>query len=264
MPHAKPVRAIDCHAHVFSAGAPAVAGARYRPGYAATLDGWRAEWQRVGVTHGVLVQPSFFGTDNREMLTALGQAPQRLRGVAVVAPDTPDDELHRLDAGGVRAVRLNLQAVHDYATFGAPSWASLFERIARLGWHVEAFVEAGRASELAHAMSASRIGVVFDHFANPADDATYAALRGFARDRDVWVKLSGPYRIGGVDPRDAARRWIDALGPDRLVWGSDWPWTRHEDGRDYTRMRDELDTWVGAERAAAVLWDNAARLYRFD
>ena len=34
----KTSRAIDCHTHVFSASAPAVAGARYRPAYAAKLE----------------------------------------------------------------------------------------------------------------------------------------------------------------------------------------------------------------------------------
>ena len=264
MPTAIPARAADCHAHVFSSDAPAVAGARYRPAYEATLDGWRAQWKRAGVTHGVLVQPSFFGTDNREMLEALARAPRRLRGVAVVEPDIGEGELRRLDRAGVRAVRLNLQAVRDYAVFGDASWLSLFGRIAQMGWHVETFVEAGRAPELVRAMSASRVAVVFDHFANPGGSTTYADLRRFAHERDVWVKLSGTYRIGGVDPRDASRRCIDALGPGRIVWGSDWPWTRHEDGRDYVRMREELENWVGAERVEAVLWDNAAALYRFD
>jgi predicted TIM-barrel fold metal-dependent hydrolase len=262
---AKPAHAIDCHAHVFSADAPAIAGARYRPDYGATLDAWRAQWPRAGITHGVLVQPSFFGADNREMLAALTQDANHLRGVAVVAPDVGEDELRAMHRAGVRAVRLNLQSAGDYAAFGAAPWPSLFDRIAKLGWHVETFVEAGRAPELAAALGRTRIGLVFDHFANPGADAhaSFEALRGLARDRSVYVKLSGPYRIGGADPRDLARRWIDALGADRVVWGSDWPWTRHEAGHDYARMRAELDAWIGAELAPAALWDNAARLYGF-
>ena len=71
MPPAKPVRAVDAHAHVFSATAPAAPGARYRPAYAARLADWRAQWPAAGITHGVLTQLSFFGTDNREMLAAI-------------------------------------------------------------------------------------------------------------------------------------------------------------------------------------------------
>lgn len=264
MPLAKPTRAVDCHAHVFSVEAPSVPGARYRPAYEATLEGWRAQWRRAGVTHGVLVQPSFFGTGNSEMLAALAMAPGNLRGVAVVAPDVADGELDRMHSAGVRAVRLNLNSVRDFSPFGDAAWRALFARIAARGWHVETFVDAGRAPELAAMMARSQVDIVFDHFANPGHGVdTYAALRDLARDRKVWVKLSGPYRLGGVDPRDSARRWIDTLGPDRLVWGSDWPWTLHEAGRDYARLLGDLDDWTGAELTPAVLWDNAARLYGF-
>ena len=266
MPLAKPERAIDCHAHVFSADARAIAGARYRPGYAATLDAWRTQWARAGVTHGVLVQPSFFGTDNGEMLAALAQAPGRLRGVAVIDPAIAGHELESLDAAGVRAIRLNLQSVRDYAGFGDEAWLALFDRIARIGWHVETFVETGRAPELAAALRPARVDIVFDHFANPAADSrpTVDALRSLSRDRAVWIKASAPYRTVHGDCAALARLWLEALGEDRVVWGSDWPWTRHEAGRDYAAMRESPAEWLGAGPAARVLWDNAARLYRFE
>ena len=71
-------RAIDAHAHVFSADAPAVAGARYRPAYGANVNEWRGLWERAGITHGVVVQPSFFGTDNREMLDTIASDPKHV------------------------------------------------------------------------------------------------------------------------------------------------------------------------------------------
>jgi predicted TIM-barrel fold metal-dependent hydrolase len=72
MPIAKP--AADCHAHVFSQRGPFIRDPRYRPDYEATLDAWRSPWAAAGVTHGVLVQPSFFGTDNGAMLAAIAAA----------------------------------------------------------------------------------------------------------------------------------------------------------------------------------------------
>src|SRR6476661_4454491 len=116
------IPAVDCHAHVFSADAPAVAGARYRPAYVATLEAWREQWARAGVTHGVLVQPSFFGADNREMLAAIAQAPERLRGVAVVDSGADEAHIDRLHTGGVRAIRLNLLGVADYSGFSGGAW----------------------------------------------------------------------------------------------------------------------------------------------
>src|SRR5215216_5526834 len=122
MPVPRPARGVDCHAHVFSRDAPAIPGARYRPGYAATLTEWQSHWRGAGITHGVLVQPSFFGTDNREMQACLERDPARLRGVAVISPGATASEISRLHEAGVRAIRWNLYGVTDYAPYRATEW----------------------------------------------------------------------------------------------------------------------------------------------
>jgi predicted TIM-barrel fold metal-dependent hydrolase len=267
MPPLEPARAVDCHAHVFSETAAAVPGARYRPAYGAALDGWRALWPRAGVTHGVLVQPSFFGTDNSEMLAALSSDREHLRGVAVLDPWVDAATIDRLHAGGVRAMRLNLRGAPDYARFAAASWRELYARVHARGWHVEVYVDTGRLPEVERAFGDAPARLVLDHFGDPgARDgaATFAAVERLAASREVWCKLSGPYRLAGGTARDLAARWLDAVGPARLVWGSDWPWTRFEAAADYQRLRESLDGWIDAGLTRAVLWDNAARLYQFD
>ena len=258
---------IDTHAHVFTRDAPAVAGARYRPAYAATLAQWQSHWPAAGITRGVLVQPSFFGVDNREMLAALAARPHELRGVAVVAPSVDDAGIEAMHAQGVRAVRLNLHGAADFSPYRAAAWKRLFERVAARGWHLEAFVDTGRVPDLLAALEETAIAVVLDHFGNPGATfdgvATFAAASRRARGRDVWVKLSGPYRLAARDTPTLAMRWLDTLGPDRLVWGSDWPFTNHEAEGDYARLREMLGGWVDAQSIGAVLWDNAARLYDF-
>ena len=62
----------------------------------------------LGMSRGVLVQPSVYGTDNRAMLEALALDPKRLRGVAVVPFDVSITEIERLHALGVRGVRCNI------------------------------------------------------------------------------------------------------------------------------------------------------------
>src|SRR3954467_4662993 len=103
----KTTKGVDTHAHVFSAQAPAVAGARYRPKYPAELHAWRALWAPAGITHGVVVQPSFFGADNRELLDTIASDRKHLRGVAVLPPSMDDATLERFNRDGVRAIRLN-------------------------------------------------------------------------------------------------------------------------------------------------------------
>jgi predicted TIM-barrel fold metal-dependent hydrolase len=270
MASASPFRGVDTHAHVFSADALPVAGARYRPAYAATLDAWRALWSASGITHGVITQVSFFGTDNRELLAAIARAPSILRGAAGIDPGFDDAALRALDAGGVRALRLNLSGAADYSPYGDAAWRALYARAAALGWHAEVFVDAGRLPELVPVFEGTAIPIVLDHFGNPgagarAAEATLDAAARLARTRAVWCKLSAPYRLApGSDPARLAAQWLALLGPDRLVWGSDWPWTRQEAGRNYAELAACLDRWVAPEVARAVLWDNPARLYRFD
>jgi predicted TIM-barrel fold metal-dependent hydrolase len=259
--------AVDSHAHVFSANAPAVIGARYRPAYAADLAEWRSLWAPVGITHGVIVQPSFFGSDNRELLETLASDQKHLRGVAVLNPFADVATLERFHRGGVRAVRLNLKGVSDYLAFATPAWHDFYARVAAIGWHIEVFVDAGRLPEVVPLFEATTAALVFDHFGalgrNPrTNDFAFAAVRKLAATREVWCKFSAPYRFDG-DPRTLARQWLEAVGPRRVVWGSDWPWTRHEEGKAYGALRARLDEWVDLELREAILWDNPARLYRF-
>ena len=265
----KPLQGVDTHAHVFSATAPPVAGARYRPAYAATVEDWGSRRAAAGITHGVVVQVSFYGTDNTEVLAAVASDSAKLRGVAIVDPAIDDRELARLDEGGIRAIRLNLKSVADYATYATGAWKALYRCIHARGWHVEVYVDVGRLPEIAPAFAGTPVGVVFDHFGNPgatpeAVDRTFASVASLAKEREVFAKLSAPYRLGGANPAGLAARWLEAVGPRNLLWGSDWPWTNFETVQDYGHLRAMLEDWTPATLRPAILWDNAARLYRFD
>ncbi len=83
------ITGIDTHAHVFERGLPLANARRYAPGYDAPLSAYLAQLDAHGLSNGVLIQPSFLGTDNSYLLAALKQAPQRLRGVAVIDPTAP-------------------------------------------------------------------------------------------------------------------------------------------------------------------------------
>ena len=84
----------------------------------------------------------------------------------------------------------------------------------------------------------AQVNVVVDHFGRPdpalgVDDPGFAALLAAGRSRRVWVKISGAYRNGANGRGEAIAqaampRLKDALGLDRLVWGSDWPHTQFE------------------------------------
>lgn len=259
---------VDTHFHLFRAGV-SLPGARYTPSYDAAIETWQTVAGAVGVTHGVLVQTSFMGTDNGLLMAQLAAWPDSLRGVAVVAPDANLAELAPLHAKGVRGLRLNLAGQsHDMGAWAVAS--ALWDAVAQLGWHVELHTDTGQLPRMLAALP-QHLPVVVDHFAKPAQtsthDATVAALRrrhqqgGTAA---VHVKLSATYRLEqAVKPQTLARLWLDELGPQALLWGSDWPCTNHESKADYPALHAALEDWLPGEHdlLQTVRSANPMRLY---
>lgn len=114
------ITGIDTHAHIFRQDLPMVANRRYSPHYDALVEQYLAHLDAHGLSHGVLIQPSFLGTDNGFMVEALRLHPERLRGVAVVDVAITDAELDALAAAGVVGIRLNLigKELQDYTGAG--------------------------------------------------------------------------------------------------------------------------------------------------
>lgn len=270
MPNAV-ITGIDTHAHIFRRDLPMVAGRRYSPDYDATVEQYLAHLDACGLSHGVLIQPSFLGTDNHYMVAALQRFPERLRGVAVVDAQISDGELDELAAAGVVGIRLNLigKLLEDYT---GPAWSGLFRRLARRGWQVE--IQRGFA-DLALVVPAtleSGVTVVIDHFGLPAasvqlDDPQHAPFFELLGQAPVWIKLSAAYR----SQSDLARaRAIEARlreacgGVGRFLWGSDWPNTQFESQTRYDEQFALLEALLpDPEERRRVLVDNPATLFGF-
>lgn len=259
--------AVDCHFHVFVANV-AVPGARYRPTYAAEPNDWMGKAAACGVRRGLLVQPSFLGTDNSQMLRAMAESGHALRGVAVIDPATAEGELRALHAQGVRGIRLNLVGIsHDVRAWTQAD--TLWKTMDDLGWHLELHTDQGALTgvlaQLLPVLPAT-LCLVLDHFGKPASasatDETVVAVQEMVKNgRPVYVKLSGAYRIGAVDPKAMAQQWLQVLGPSQLLWGSDWPCTNHESLADYAQLHANLEDWLGDSAwVRQVRVDNPHRL----
>ncbi len=267
------ITAIDTHAHVFERGLPLANARRYAPTYDAPLPAYLAQLDAHGVSHGVLIQPSFLGVDNSYLLAALKQAPQRLRGVAVIDPAAPETLLAQMNAEGIVGIRLNLIGAAD-PQLKSPVWQAALARLHALGWHVELHVEARRLPALLPPLLEAQVNVVVDHFGRPdpalgVDDPGFAALLAAGRSRRMWVKISGAYRNGANGRGEAIAqaampRLKDALGLDRLVWGSDWPHTQFESQINYDKMWAFAGVLLpSAADRKQVLVDTPAQLFRF-
>lgn len=265
-----PANACDCHAHVIGDGFPMVANRSYTPP-AAPEAAYLAMLDSLGMRRGVLVQISIYGTDNRCMLESLKRHPDRLRGVAVLAPDVTDAELAELHGAGVRGVRIN---VLFGGGVGLETMERLAARIAPLGWHIQLLLDARALPEIGPVIERLPTEVVIDHMGHMPVTAGMAhpgfqwMLRLLQAGR-AWVKLSGAYRISGKStPFHDTAAFAQALlaaAPDRCVWGSDWPHVS-VDGPMFNTgdLLDLLPLWVPDEaQRTRVLVDNPARLYGF-
>lgn len=267
---AMPPGACDSHTHVIPvSGWTLVPGANYTPAPAPAETHLRM-LDALGLSRGVVVQPSIFGTDNRAVIDAIARAPQRLRGVAVLEPTVADSDLQRLHQQGIRGVRFNLMLGGGG---GLRAMTELAPRLAVLGWHAEILVNGALLPELEPVLRALLCRLVIDHMASLRADIAPASpamkvLLGLVEQRDTWVKLSGAYRLSdaSTDPRLAERaRLLVRCAPDRMVWGSDWPHVACTVMPDAGQLLNLLAEWFEADAATLqrVLVDNPARLFDF-
>lgn len=255
---------IDTHAHVFEPGLATVAQPRYVPSYAAPLAAYLEQLDVNGMQRGVLVQPSFLGSDNSYLLAALAQAPDRLRGVIVVdtahlESELSEERMARLDASGVRGMRLNLVGAAVPALQSA-EWQIVGERLAALGWHLEIQAAGAQWEALESALTAWPSTVVIDHLGLPSPDERDAKRRvlRLASRINTWVKVSGFYRSQPGEALSMTSALRSAGLTERLVFGSDWPFTRFEDQR-YADLKYRAVEALGDD-AERVLGQNALRL----
>ena len=271
---APPFTAIDSHAHVFVRGLPLAPQRRHTPDYDAPLGSYVRLLAANGISHAVLVQPSFLGTDNSFLTAICRQYPQRFRGVAVVDPAVSELELASLADSGVVGIRLNLLGL-PLPDLRSGAWRLLLARVNSLQWHVEVQCATSDLSSVVDELLAQRCKVVIDHFGRPTEqagavDPGFRYLLSTAVTGRVWVKLSAAYRSTSGNSglglgTQLASSLLEAFGAERLVWGSDWPHTQHQDVIDYAAAARALASWVPDESTrATILIQSARELFRFD
>ncbi|MCG8509236.1 MAG: amidohydrolase family protein [Rhodospirillales bacterium] len=245
---------------MFLTSLPMMGGRRYTPTEDARVETYLGLLNENGLTGALLVQPSFLGTDNGFLLDVLARARHEwksltLKGVAVLDPSTSVETLWKLKEAGIVGARLNC--------FGRPVpdlesglWSGFLARVEEMGWHVELHLEGARLAPVLDRLCAINSKVVVDHFGLP-DAALPPELLTPPHD-GVHVKCSAPYRVFPDLPvRLAAercgeftRQLLDSIGPRRLIWGSDWPWTQHIKGQSYA---DTLNWWEVWTEGADIL-----------
>ncbi len=247
-----PAGTVDCHFHVFRDGAPLTMPRSDTP-QMLTLADWLAYADAANIAKGVLVQPSVYGFDNSVLLEAMATAPNRLRGIVVLPPGTPKDELARLDRHGVRGVRINTR---NKGGLPFDAVAGLAKDVAEFGWSLQFQVDPAQLAVIAGLAKSIGVPVVIDHLGFiPLDrtgaDQQLADLQRLLDGGACYTKLSAPYRLtqsAGYAAFGAAAAALIKSHPDQLLWGSDWPhtelWANVPDDGDL--VRHSLG-WLGSD-----------------
>ena len=247
----KKVNIFDAHLHIIDPRFPVTENQGYLPP-AFTAADYAQSVENFEVIGGAIVSGSFQGFDQSYLLDALDTLGDRFAGVTQLPADTPDEEILRLHAKGVRAVRFNVMR-------GGSETLERLDRFARrvhdlAGWHAELYIDSRDLGELKGIIS-QLPAVSIDHLG--------LSKRGFPEllklvDQGVKVKATGFGRVD-FEPADAIRS-IHKLNPEALLFGTDLPSTRAKipfQASDVTVIQEIL----GNKEAEKVLYHNALAWY---
>ncbi len=275
-----PPLACDAHCHVFGpvdrypARDPKI---RYKIP-AAPLQDYLQLARRIGIERFVLVQPSAYLRDNDCMLDAMREMGARCRGIVDLDENAPDAELARLDAIGVRGVRINVSPIHPpeagLLQKLLPRVQRLDARCAEIGWHLDFLLPGWLTAAMLPVMAKLKVNYSLAHMGMfLAKDGPRQP--GFLKLLDLlrhgsgrcWIKFTGTYRMsqapGFADVLPMARAIIDAA-PERIIWGSDYPHLSFADKVGSIALYNLLGQWAPDPAAQRrILADNPAKLFGF-
>lgn len=281
-----PAGACDAHVHVIGdlAEFPMSPDRDYTPP-PATVDELRSLMRFLHFDRVVIVTPDVYGTDNSATLAAikaLGQ--ERARGVAWVAKAASSAALDAMKAAGVTGMRVGLFGGKNFdASAAAKHLEAKFAVAKRQGWHLQFSVPPFVIAALEARLSSSPVPLVFTSFGwaqGGVKQPGFDSLLSLTKSGLAYVKLSEPYRLSKNGPNYPdlvpVVEALLAANPDRLLWGSGWPYVAGPiPGRPTTEITPDLPidaghllnlfaAWVpSAETRRKILVDNPARLYGF-
>jgi L-fuconolactonase len=276
-----PADRIDAHYHLWQLSVrdqPWTAGL---PGLRRdfTLDELRPQLAEAGLRAGVLVQTVPVAEETPEMLTAADSADE-IAGVVgwadLRAPDVADRLAALAEGAGGRwlaGIRHGVQDEHDQDWLMRPEVLRGLTAVADAGLVYDLLVRSDQVpmcERVARRMPGLRL--VLDHGGKPLIasgmlDPWREHVTGLAHCQNVAVKLSGLLTEAGPGADAAALRpysdhLLGAFGPDRTMFGSDWPVSTLRAGyAQVARLTTELLAGLSSGERAAVFGATATAWY---
>jgi predicted TIM-barrel fold metal-dependent hydrolase len=230
-----PYPILDPHVHVWKhqAAFPFADGANV-PAYDATPEMLLALMKTNGVAKTVIIQVIHYRYDNRYLASVLKQYPRLFHGVCRVDPLDPaaPDHLSKLtEEDGFHGVRLSPAGDASGDWIRGPLMVPLWARCAALKVPMTLLLPIGRVPDVQTLVERfPGLTVVIDHMADcPVEHPEeLEMLVALARYPQVFVKISHTWSLSNqsypwLDAQRLVRRLYDTMGPQRLMWATDWP-----------------------------------------
>jgi L-fuconolactonase len=227
-----------------------------------------------GVARTVLVQYIGYRWDNRYTLDSMRKHKPYFMAVCRVNPvDTAaPDQLSKLTEQGFHGVRLSPSGDASGDWIKGPLMPPLWKRAESLKVPMQILAPITRMPDLVPLIEkCPKLDVVIDHMADcpidqPKELDKLIALVRFPR---VFVKISHTWSISRqpypwLDAQEYVKRLYAAYGPERLMWGTDWPvckqWTTYR--KTLTVVRDDMK-FLNENDKSWILSNTVERVWPF-
>ena len=233
-----------------------------------------------GVGKAVIVQPRHYLWDNRYFADVIKEYPDRIMGVCLVDPmsESAADDLSRwvIDYNFC-GLRLSPHWLDKY--FESPVFSNtakidaLFDRASELGVPMTLYFSTEYLSAVTRYIERhqGKLDIVLDHLAGavPEQPESVAMVLNLARFPRVYLKVSELWSRSGQpypfsDAHDFFKTIYDAFGPQKLMWGTNWPGVDKNlgYGRALSLFRDEIG-FLSEDDKGWILGKTALKVWRF-
>ena len=277
---------IDSHMHLFTRASddyPRGTHELYPAELSAEVDEYLLTAGEAGIDHSILVS---LDENDEYMSRIVAMYPERFSAVAVMNASSDDpvsDFLRHVDA--VPLVGYRIWTLGADGSLQIPdSYADLLASMEARGiaaWFYSDEMQLRALSQVVHRypdlpiilnhLGICQSGFRCDEWGRPRvptsiPPATQWIVDELAQHENVAVLFSGHYAFSEEDYPYAdlmatSDRLLQAFGPDRLLWASDWPWINSNPG--YMAIRDLVRIHlpgVSASEMSNIMGGNSARL----
>jgi L-fuconolactonase len=244
------------------------------------LEDYRPIAAAHAISGSVVVQAAQTEAETRWLLARAHESAHLIRGVVgwidMAAPDAAE-KLGRLARDQLlRGIRPMLQDIPDVDWVLQPRLDPAFRVLIDLDLSFDILIRPQHlASSLALLTRYPDLRAIVDHCAKP-DIARRMwqpwadGIRKIAMETNAWCKLSGLATEASPgwkadDLRPYVDHVIECFGPQRILWGSDWPvMTLNADYGAWLNATRQLISRLSPTDQAAIMARNAVRFYRLD